>query len=1005
MTSHAQRTRRRVRATAPGRARTGEREYGGTGPTGAGARPEERPSPEPSSEPVVGREAEAALLTRLVATDPAEGPSPGPLSEVLLVSGAPGSGKSTLLGLAERAAREAGRRVLRTVGSASERHLGFAGLHQLLRPVVSGPAVESLPPRQRSALRAALGLTPPHATMPPGDRPGNAPGDESGTAAGTPAPQDAPPPPTALVALALLDLFSELAATAPLLVVVDDAHWLDHGSLDVLAFVARRMADDPVTLLVGVREGEPLPGFDREHDRHELGPLDAESAHLLLDAQPAPPEGRTRMRILEEAAGNPLALVELTRAATMSATGRAAAGDHAPHATHAPADGPLPLTGRLERAFAGQAATLPAPTRDALLLLATADVSDPAATVSAGLPEADDPAWVPAQEAGLVRQSGRTVAFRHPLMRSAVYHAAAFADRREAHLTLAGRLREEPDRRAWHLAAATLHPDQEVSDALRRTADRAARRGGHAAAAAALERAAELSPDRETRARLLVDAAAAAVLTGQLSWVGELAARARAATEDPALATAAELATGRLLALTNRHTPAFAFLARVAREAGEDAAPLALEALATAAVVGYYSGEESQRTQVAGLLPAPALPDHPSEVLPRIWVRALTDPVGSRAELVPALPGLIDGAEGDPERLTVLAIVAWLLDETPLAVTTFEGAFDRWQTFGPVPPGLGGAAGWAYFERGRWAQALTVASDMALLAGAAGLDHALGCAAAVEATVLAVRGDAEGARARAARALAAVDPLESRSVAVTAWRALGLAAMAEGDHEAAYGCFRSAFDSAGEPVHYHASPPVLPELAATAARADRREEARAVVERMAPWLGAAPSPRASALLSRARALLADAGEAEPHFLAALADDAVEHWPFERAQARLDYAEWLRRQRRIAEARSLLASALETFRRLGAEPWAERARAELRAAGAPVSGPAADGLARLTPQQQEIVRLAARGLTNREVGEKLFLSPRTVGSHLYRAFPKLGVTARSQLRDAVGDAVR
>ncbi|MGP3922163.1 AAA family ATPase [Streptomyces sp. 8N616] len=897
--------------------------------------------------PAVGRDTEIARLFRLVDADQTH-------SEVLILTGDPGAGKSMLLDIAADRAASACRRVLRAVGSESEANLGFAGLHQLLRPVLD--EVENLPSRQRSALLGAFGL---------------------GEAAETP---DA-----MLVDLAVLTLLSELAEPAPLLVVVDDAQWIDRASLDALSFVARRMDSEPITLLVGVRAADPLPGLDQGYQRLTLGPLAPEAANRLLDLQAAPPGGRTRMRILEQAVGNPLALVELSRAAAL----RGPAGGTA--------EGPLPVTDRLERIYAGQVADLPEPTRRALLLLAAADAAD-ASAASLGLPEADDKAWLPAEQAGLVRQDGPGVSFRHPLIRSAVYHSESFEARREAHLALAERLRGEPDRRAWHLAAATLRPDEGVSAALRETADRARRRGGYAAAAAALERAAKLSPHREDRARLLTDAAAMAVFTGRLTWVEHLAAQVRTSTDDPSLVSSAWLASGELMAMTQQHAKAFALLSRVTDEAAVAQSPVALDAVAAAAVVGYYSGEDSQRRWIQDVLAR--IPDDPSRAALRAWVLAVSDPSGSRAQLAPVLPGLIAGTENDPGRLTALAIVAWILDETALAVRTFDEAFDRWQARGPLPDGLAGAAGWAYLEQGRWTQARMASTDIADVASVSGLDHAEACACAIDATVLALLGEQAGARERAGRALALVDPVESRSIAVSARRALGLAAVAEGDYDTAYEQFRSAFTGDGDPVHYHVSYTVLAELAAAASRSGRREDASEVLERSARRLGEGMSPRIAVLINRGRALLADPGAGEPYFRAALADSTDEQWPFEQAQTRLDYAEWLRRQRRITEARPLLTAALETFQRLGARPWVARTQAELRAAGIEASTFVPSAFAELSPQQQQIVQLAARGLTNREIGEKLFLSPRTVGSHLYRVFPKLGITARSQLRDVI-----
>ncbi|MFI1756639.1 AAA family ATPase [Streptomyces sp. NPDC020571] len=884
-------------------------------------------------------------------------------SAVLVVEGEPGVGKSVLLDLAVRRTRDAGHRVLRAVGSESEARLAFAGLHQLLRPVLGD--LDGLPARQRSALRIALGLA--DATPHPDH------------------PDHAEAPDTLLVGLAVLTLVSELAEPAPLLVVVDDAQWIDLASLDVLSFVARRMDSEPVTLLMGVRAAAVLPGFDQGYERLEIGPLSGDAANRLLDEQPIRPTGRIRVRILREAAGNPLALVELARASAIA--GRQPQGSGV--------EGPLPVTDRLEAIFARHMRHLPEATRRALLLLAAADASD-TPVAARGLPEADDTTWVPAEQAGLVRRHSTGISFRHPLVRSAVYHAAPFEERRRAHLALARLLGEEPDRRAWHLAAATERPDEQVSALLLETAGRARHRGGHAAAAAALERAAELSPRRADQARLLADAADMAVYTGQLGWVEHLADEVRKRSDDPAPTSRAALAKGQLMTMGPHHTAAFALLSRIAEEAADARSPRLLDALAAAAVVRYYSGEESQRQRIEDLLSE--VPHSPAGGALRAWTRAVSDPDGAGASLAPALPRLIAEAKDDAGSLTALAVVAWLLGQTPLAARTFDEAFGRWQAHGPLPAGLACAAGWAYLEQGRWAEARSVAAEIAEVAAQAGLAHAEACARALDATVLALLGEPAEARGNAERALALVDPLESRSVAVFARRALGLAAVAEGDYDTAYAQFRAAFTEDGDPVHYHVSPTVLADLAAAAVRRGQRASAAELLERSVRRPGTGPSARVSALAERGRALLAEPEHAERHYRAALADEAGEHRPFERAQIRLDYGEWLRRQRRIAAARPLLTGALDTFRRLGARPWIERAKAELRAAGIEPNGAAPRALTELTPQQQQIVQLAARGLTNREIGEKLFLSPRTVGSHLYRVFPKLGITARSQLRD-------
>ncbi|MBL1097276.1 helix-turn-helix transcriptional regulator [Streptomyces coffeae] len=885
---------------------------------------------------MVGRESESAAVLGLT-------------SGVLIVTGEPGAGKSTLLGLA---ADRHGGQVLRMTGSESEADLPFAGLHQLLRPVLGETA--RLPERQRSALLGAVGL---------GDA---GPGDMS---PGPDEPATPRPPDRLLLGVALLALLSDLAHRAPLLVVVDDVQWIDSGSLETLAFAARRIHDEPLAVLAGTRDltGDgtpggagttaPLPGFPTL----PLGPLDATAAGLLLDRQPHPPTGSRRLRILDQAAGNPLALVELARA-------------HGACGTDTADEELLPPTDRLMRVFAGDLDALPEATRQALLLVAADD------RAVAGRIED----LAPAEAAGLLRitggGTGRRARFRHPLIRSAVYHSVPLAARRQAHRLLADSLTAEPDRRAWHLAAAAEGPDEEIAAALEESAVRARERGGYTAAATTLERAAELSPDEHDRARRLVAAAGAAATAGQPRWVRQLAARAVALTDDPALAAEASLRVGQVLTLTAEHTTALSSLLRAAEAPG-----LHRIAIATASVAGFYSGDEEHRLAVRA-----QAQDDP-------WTLTVTDPTERRSERVAAIPALVERAGDDPALLTSLGAMAWLLDETALAVQIFDDALHRWRLRGDLPTGLGCSAGWAYLDHGLWAQARLAAANTA--SAGVGLPHLNAAVRSLDAAALALTGHPAEARDAAEGALTLVDPHRSRAVAVRARWALGMAAVASGDQASAYEQFRLLFTADGDPVHYACSRAGLAELAAAAVRTGHGAEATAIVERTAERLAGDASPRMQILLHRARALL-EPSLAEPHFDAALADPAGGQWPFERAQILLDHAEWLRRRHRITEARTALNTALETFRRLGARPWIDRAHAELRAAGVDSAPTAPDALTSLSPQQQHIIRLAAQGLSNREIGERLFLSPRTVGSHLYRSFPKLGVTARSQLRDLV-----
>jgi DNA-binding CsgD family transcriptional regulator len=919
--------------------------------------PGEFPAPQQSA-PIIGREAGLARLRALV--------DPAPLSsQVLLVTGEAGMGKTVLLADAAARARRAGIRVLSVTGRESESKLAFAGLHQLLRPVLPSAAA-GLPSRQAQALSGALGLS-----------------------------ADPVAPDPLLTGAAVLTLLSDLSERSPVLVVVDDAHWLDRSSLDALAFAGSRLDAERVVLLVGARGQVPPPGFDRGFHELHLEPLSAEDAGLLLDGQPHPPLGRARAQVLTQAAGNPMALIEL---ATVIADDPAASRRWAAE--------PLPLTDRLTAVLTSRFAALPEQTQAALLLAAVADGPDLRVAASHGAGP-DARALAPAEQLGLVKVDRTGLQFSHPLVRSAIYHSAPFAQRAAAHRQLASALHDQPDRRAWHLAAAAVQPDEQVASLLEATAAQAQRRGGAAAAALALERAAELSPDPEDQARRLVAAASAAVPTGQGDWVQELARRALTVTADPEMRLAARHDAGWALAWSGRRTAALSALISVAEEASRDQPDLAWDALGSAATVAYQSGTPASRRAVSRALDLlerqdPRPPGIDVNVL-RLWIRASADPVGSRNHLLPYLRRIVGSPIEEPS-LWRIGSAAWLLDESDLAVRLLQDAMQRLRA-----PGVRGTSGgsltvlgWAYIDTGRWDEALDVAAEAADMAEANQMDIVAASADVITATVLALRGDSAAARRHADRALATVDPAECGLVAARARRALGVAALADGSYLQAFTQLRGLFSDDGTPLHNYASYLGVADLASAAVRADRRIEGRDVLEHALSRLDGGVSARLEQLIARARGILADPDGAEAHFGTALADLAGDQWPFERAQLQLDYAEWMRRRRRINDAKPVLTEALGTFRRLGARSWAQRAQAELRACGVAVAGAPGDrdAMWELTPQQQQIVRLASDGLTDREIGDRLFLSPRTVSSHLYRSYPKLGVASRHQLRDVI-----
>ncbi|MGW8879144.1 helix-turn-helix transcriptional regulator [Streptomyces mirabilis] len=405
--------------------------------------------------------------------------------------------------------------------------------------------------------------------------------------------------------------------------------------------------------------------------------------------------------------------------------------------------------------------------------------------------------------------------------------------------------------------------------------------------------------------------------------------------------------------------------------------------------------------------PPPTAEDWPADRADeyRIWIRACTDPFGERADIVPCLRRTAGGSLSDPG---TFGAAAWVLDETELAVRVLREALSRLRA-----PGVRGASGgvlsaleWACVDSGRWDDALAAAREAGDIAAAYKMETVAGSADLTAAIVAAMRGEHDQVAPLLARVRAAVDTSEYRGFAARIWQTAGLAALAQGNYVTAYAQLSRLFAADGTPLHHHFSYLAVADLAAAALRAERHLEARTLLERALARVDPAPGPRLAQLTARARGLLAEPDSAEAHLAAPLADPTGDTWPFERAQLQLDYGEWLRRQRRINDAKPILVTALETFRRLGAAPWTRRAESELRACGVTVQAPqgAPGALDGLTAQQREIVILAGHGLTNGEIADRLFLSPRTVASHLYRSYPKLGIAGRRQLRDIIDQQI-
>jgi DNA-binding CsgD family transcriptional regulator/tetratricopeptide (TPR) repeat protein len=908
-------------------------------------------------QPLVGRSAEISRIRGL--TNPAlEG-----ADRALIVLGEAGLGTSAVLADLNAHAAACGLRVLSAAGREHQTGLPLAGLRQLLRPVLA--ELRALPGAHAAELLATVGMT--GAGLEPGR-------DLAGSAL-----------------LGLLDLLARRnEPDRGLVAVIDDAQWIDRASLDVLAFAAYRLDGEPVTIILAARGDTPPAGFEGGLPELRLGPLSTAEASDLLDAQPRPPRGRARAQVLAQAAGNPLALIELTRTVT---------GDPAAERTWAGL--PLPLTDRLGAMFAARLADLPPQTMDALLLAAAADSADHDAVTRGGL-GLDPAVLAPAEEAGLASVDTAGIHFRHPLIRSAVYHRAPFASRAVIHQRLADLLHDQPDRRAWHLAAAALRPDEDIASLLAATSVPAQRRGGPASRALILERAARLSPDPATRARRLVSAAEAAVSSGQTEWARDLAARALPLAGEEGLRSRCLHVTGWALAWGGHYARAVQTVLLLAREhvaAGNNAA---WEALGLAAAAAYQAGDPDSLNGVEDVLAALPQATAIETKAPRAWTLAVT---GHDLEAEALLRNIRQTVSGGPS-LHHVGAAAWVRDQTSDAIRLLEAARNA-SADSAIRAASGGslaALGWAYFDAGRWDDALELIAETGN-DPAGDVTQAAGIL--VTATIEAARGNTAHARDLVLTALAA-DPEQSRVITARARHALGLCAIADDDYLTAFEQLRQLFGPDGTPYHQHVSYLAAGDLALAAARADCGQEGREIVKQIAELRASAaswPSARLRQLLTRADCVLADPSTPDAYADDVLSDPAGEQWPFERAQLRLEYGQWLRRHRRINHAKQVLGAAHDTFGALASRPWAHRAATELRACGITVPGAVASaaGLDALTPQQREIVELAAQGLTNREIGLRLHLSPRTVASHLHRSFPKLGIAGRLQLNAVITPA--
>ncbi|WP_232660587.1 ATP-binding protein [Pseudonocardia sp. TRM90224] len=869
------------------------------------------------------------------------------VSGALVVRGEAGIGKTTLLGHAVERAGEL--RVLRGTGVESEAELSFAGLHLLLRPALDG--LDALPTMQRQALAGAFGMSDGE-----GDR--------------------------FMIGAAVLSL---LAEHAPVLCVVDDAHWLDRASADALLFAARRLDHEGVVVLFGARDHAgafPAPGIPELR----LAGLDETSAAEVLDDTGVELTASTRARLIAETRGNPLALRELPAVTTGAE----------------PESEPLPVTQRVIDAFHHQVSTVPAACRT-LLLLAAADTTGELPTVlraaaDLGATVAD---LAPAEQRRLIMVEDGTFTFRHPLIRAAVYRSAATGSRIAAHRALAG-CTEDPDLRAWHRAAAALGPDEQVAAELDDAARRAAGRGGHAAAAETYERAARLSEDNAPAGTRMLLACEAATRAGRLEWARERAEKLLTQVSDPStrlrlthVCAAAHFGSGELArahrmlidgtALSTDPAEAFWMLIRALHAAWASPTDVTMitEAVDLLGTVGLAPDDPLADVAWLARWGTAQIMDRDTSTFPAI------DDVLARARTAASTAGL----RGLTEVASRALVAARDAESAEIATAVIEEARAKGMVI--FLPAVLGHLTLAQVLLGRHREAKATGDECVRIATATDQPLWSSYAAGGLAYLGAIEGDEEAVRHFTDVVGSAGAGYAGASTGVVyAQSAQALLDLGRGRVQSAFDQLTAVVD--GPVRHVSGVIRCMPDLVEAAVRLGRPDHAAEPIARYTRWAETMRQPWIDALLARCHALTAG-DAAEEHFLRAidLHDPAAR--PFELARTQLLYGEWLRRARRKAKAREYLTSALTAFEEIGSAPWITRARSELGAAGVAVERAEVPAtLAELTPQEHQISLLAAKGLANKDIAAQLCLSPRTVAYHLYKAYPKLGIQSRGEL---------
>ena len=876
---------------------------------------------------------------------------------MLVLRGEAGVGKTALLEYAIESASSL--LVLRAVGVEAEMELAYAALHRLSAPLLD--RVDRIPAPQRDALETTFGL------------------------------REGPVPDRFLVGLATLSLLSEVAQERPVMCAVDDAQWLDRASAQVLAFVGRRLVAESVVLLAATRE--PAGRYGRLPELVVGGLRDGDARALLASAIPGRLDERVADQVLVEARGNPLALLELPQGLSPA---QLAGGFGLP--------GTLSLSGKIEGSFINRLQALPEDTRQLLLVAAAEPTGDPGLLwrAAAGLGLADA-VLSPAESARLLEVDGR-VRFRHPLVRSAVYRAATPQQRRRVHRALAEATdaQLDPDRRAWHLAEATAGPDEAVASELERAAGRAQARGGLAAAAAFLERATALTVEPRRHTGRALAAAQTNYEAGALDDALALLDIADAGAHLELERARVDLLRGQIAFAARRGRDAPPLLLKAARELEPVDAGLAratyLEALSAAMFAGRLvrGGGVVEVSEAALAGPPPPEPPRPPDLLLQgLAVRFTDGPAAGAPILKEALRGFREATVLPPEEARWLWFASWIAlflsdDEAWTVLSTRHLELVREAGALTALPFVLTNRSSVYAFFGKLDEAAAYEEELTAATAATGI-----APVAYGALALAALRGREAEFSHLARA--SVNEAQARGEGL----ALTITEFLRATLHLGLGRYEAALTAVGQVERYHeegAASWGLIELIEAAVRSGQSQLAGAALERIIETTRASGSDWALATEARCRALLSegDGTETDDLYHQAIEHSGSTNLRVHLARARLLYGEWLRRERRRADAREQLRMAFEMLNAMGVEGFAARAERELLATGERVRKRTVDTRDDLTAQEAQVGRLARDGLSNAEIGARLFISRHTVAYHLRKIFNKLGITSRSEL---------